>query len=122
MSSPYSPQTGATFWLTGLSGAGKSTLAEAVKKYMDTALGDDKKVFILDGDIIRTGLNKGLSFSACPDALSSSLSSAPTPRTETSPRHSTKMLASSLSNATSPPPSRFAKHVMLRDSTRRLEL
>merc|ERR1719393_1065887 len=63
MSSPYSPQTGATFWLTGLSGAGKSTLAEAVKKYLDTALGDDKKVFILDGDIIRTGLNKGLGFS-----------------------------------------------------------
>jgi len=63
-STPYTALTGATFWFTGLSGAGKSTLSEYVKKYMDSALGDDKKVFILDGDIIRTGLNKGLGFSA----------------------------------------------------------
>jgi adenylylsulfate kinase len=27
-------------------------------------LGDDRKVFILDGDVIRTGLNKDLGFSA----------------------------------------------------------
>merc|ERR1711871_1081922 len=65
---------------------------------------------------------KYLSFSACPDASYSSLSSALTPRTETSPRHSTEMPASSSSNATSLPPSRFAKVVMSRDSTRRLEL
>jgi 3'-phosphoadenosine 5'-phosphosulfate synthase len=63
-STPYSAQAGATFWFTGLSGAGKSTLSEYVKNYLDSALGDDKKVFILDGDIIRTGLNKGLGFSA----------------------------------------------------------
>lgn len=61
---PYTAQTGATFWFTGLSGAGKSTLSEYVKNYLDGALGDKQKVFILDGDIIRTGLNKGLSFSA----------------------------------------------------------
>jgi adenylyl-sulfate kinase len=53
---------GATYWLTGLSGAGKSTLSEAVKAHMDKVLGDSSKVFILDGDVIRTGLNKGLGF------------------------------------------------------------
>ena len=56
--------TGATLWFTGLSGAGKSTLSEAVKAKLDATLGDNKKVFILDGDIIRTGLNKDLGFSA----------------------------------------------------------
>ena len=55
---------GATFWLTGLSGAGKSTLSEAVKKRLDTMVGDSKKVFILDGDVIRRGLNKDLGFNA----------------------------------------------------------
>jgi len=56
--------SGATYWFTGLSGAGKSTLSEALKKYMDKCLGDSSKVFILDGDIVREGLNKGLGFSA----------------------------------------------------------
>lgn len=60
----HSCLSGATYWLTGLSGAGKSTLSEAVKKQLDSMLGDNKKVFILDGDIIRQGLNKGLGFSA----------------------------------------------------------
>jgi len=55
---------GATFWFTGLSGAGKSTLSEAVKKELDKMLGDKNKVFILDGDVIRRGLNKDLGFSA----------------------------------------------------------
>ena len=55
---------GATYWFTGLSGAGKSTLSEALKKKLDTMTGDKSKVFILDGDIIRMGLNKGLGFSA----------------------------------------------------------
>ena len=54
---------GATYWFTGLSGAGKSTLAEYMKKFMDKDLGDKNKVYILDGDVIRTGLNKGLTFS-----------------------------------------------------------
>jgi len=55
--------TGATYWFTGLSGAGKSTLSEYVKKFLDSDLGDANKAFILDGDVIRTGLNKDLGFS-----------------------------------------------------------
>ena len=55
---------GCTIWFTGLSGAGKSTLSEALKRKLDIDLGDNRKVFILDGDIIRTGLNKDLGFSA----------------------------------------------------------
>jgi 3'-phosphoadenosine 5'-phosphosulfate synthase len=55
--------SGATYWFTGLSGAGKSTLSEALKKAIDGLTADPTKVFILDGDIIRTGLNKGLGFS-----------------------------------------------------------
>lgn len=55
--------SGATYWFTGLSGAGKSTLSEALKKHIDRVTGDSSKCFILDGDVIRTGLNKGLGFS-----------------------------------------------------------
>ena len=54
---------GATYWFTGLSGAGKSTLSAAVKVQIDKLVGDNKKVFLLDGDVIRTGLNKDLGFS-----------------------------------------------------------
>lgn len=45
-------------WLTGLSGSGKSTLAHAVEARLH-----DMKVrsYVLDGDNIRTGLNKDLS-------------------------------------------------------------
>lgn len=63
-SNTHSAVSGATYWFTGLSGAGKSTLSEALKKQIDKLVGDNKKVFILDGDVIRTGLNKGLGFSA----------------------------------------------------------
>jgi len=59
----HTVEKGATFWFTGLSGAGKSTLSEALKKTLDIEIGDANKVFILDGDVIRTGLNKGLGFS-----------------------------------------------------------
>jgi adenylylsulfate kinase-like enzyme len=62
-SKSYTVQKGATYWFTGLSGAGKSTLSEALKKTLDKEVGDANKVFILDGDVIRTGLNKGLGFS-----------------------------------------------------------
>jgi adenylylsulfate kinase-like enzyme len=55
---------GATFWFTGFSGAGKSTLSAAIKEKLDKMLGDTNKVFILDGDIIRQGLNKDLGFTA----------------------------------------------------------
>lgn len=47
-------------WFYGLSGSGKSTLAVRLEK----ALYDKNfKVQILDGDIVREGINKGLSFS-----------------------------------------------------------
>lgn len=60
----YTLAKGATFWFTGLSGAGKSTLSNALKDKLDRLLGDSSKVFILDGDVIRKGLNKDLGFSA----------------------------------------------------------
>ncbi|SKB59857.1 adenylylsulfate kinase [Salegentibacter salinarum] len=48
-------------WFTGLSGSGKSTLANLVeKKLFETGI----KTFSLDGDNIRSGLNKDLRFSA----------------------------------------------------------
>ena len=47
---------GTTIWLTGLSGAGKSTIAEAFKLHVETTF--DKRVVVLDGDVIRRGLNK----------------------------------------------------------------
>ena len=59
----HSVTSGATYWFTGLSGAGKSTLSCALKENIDRLVGDSKKVFILDGDVIRTGLNKDLGFS-----------------------------------------------------------
>ncbi len=52
--------TGFTIWFTGLSGAGKSTLATALAERL-TALG--RNVEVLDGDIVRTHLSKGLGFS-----------------------------------------------------------
>ena len=51
---------GAIVWFTGLSGAGKSTLSEAVAPRL-RALG--KRVEVLDGDLVRTQLSKGLGFS-----------------------------------------------------------
>lgn len=60
----HSVAAGATYWFTGLSGAGKSTLSGALKQQIDALVGDSKKVFLLDGDVIRQGLNKDLGFSA----------------------------------------------------------
>lgn len=51
---------GAVIWFTGLSGAGKSTLANALAPRLRA---DGRRVEILDGDIVRTHLSKGLSFS-----------------------------------------------------------
>lgn len=53
-----------TLWLTGLSGAGKTTIAEELKKRIDAMTRTTSKTFILDGDIVRQGLNKDLGFSA----------------------------------------------------------
>jgi len=47
-------------WFTGLSGSGKSTIANAVESKL---LALQKHTYILDGDNIRLGLNKGLGFS-----------------------------------------------------------
>lgn len=47
-------------WFTGLSGSGKSTIANAVESRL-LELG--KHTYLLDGDNIRMGLNKGLGFS-----------------------------------------------------------
>ena len=51
---------GVVIWFTGLSGAGKSTLAEAVAPRLKH---HGKRVEILDGDVVRTNLSKGLGFS-----------------------------------------------------------
>jgi adenylylsulfate kinase len=53
-------QQGFTIWFTGLSGAGKSTLSEAVEQRLKQ---HGRNVEILDGDIVRTHLSKGLGFS-----------------------------------------------------------
>lgn len=47
-------------WFTGLSGSGKSTIANALEVKLNR-LG--KHTYLLDGDNIRLGLNKGLTFS-----------------------------------------------------------
>lgn len=51
---------GAVLWYTGLSGSGKSTLANAVSAAL-FAMGC--QTYVLDGDNVRHGLNKGLGFS-----------------------------------------------------------
>lgn len=53
-------QKGFTLWFTGLSGAGKTTLAERIHELLR---GRGLKVELLDGDIVRTNLSKGLGFS-----------------------------------------------------------
>ena len=51
---------GFTLWFTGMSGAGKSTLSQPVADRL-RALGH--RVEVLDGDVVRTHLSKGLGFS-----------------------------------------------------------
>ncbi|XP_067673671.1 bifunctional 3'-phosphoadenosine 5'-phosphosulfate synthase-like isoform X2 [Haliotis asinina] len=51
---------GCTIWLTGLSGAGKTTISFALEEYL---VGQGIPSYSLDGDNIRTGLNKNLGFS-----------------------------------------------------------
>jgi len=47
-------------WFTGLSGSGKSTLANVFQNYL---FKENKLVYVLDGDNIRSGLNSDLDFS-----------------------------------------------------------
>lgn len=51
---------GCTVWLTGLSGAGKTTLSFALENYL---VSQGIPSYSLDGDNVRTGLNKNLGFS-----------------------------------------------------------
>jgi len=53
-------QEGFTIWFTGLSGAGKTTISLIVA---DVIRDTGRNVEILDGDVIRRNLSKGLGFS-----------------------------------------------------------
>ena len=53
-------QKGATLWMTGCSGAGKTTIATALEDKLVKQYG--KHVYRLDGDNLRTGLNRDLGF------------------------------------------------------------
>ena len=52
-------QKGVTVWFTGLSGAGKSTIAERLLAFLRER---GVKSELLDGDVVRTNLSKGLGF------------------------------------------------------------
>src|SRR6185437_16868838 len=56
----FAPSSDWTIWLTGLSGSGKSTLANALAEYLD---GYGLPYELLDGDVIREGICRGLGFS-----------------------------------------------------------
>lgn len=62
LSDTYPPRRrqGVCLWFTGLSGAGKSTTAEIVATLL---LEDGRQSTLLDGDVVRTHLSKGLGFS-----------------------------------------------------------
>ncbi|MGJ5816988.1 adenylyl-sulfate kinase [Paludibaculum fermentans] len=53
-------QTGCTLWFTGMSGSGKSTLSNLLSARL-RAMG--ARVEVLDGDVLRTQLCRGLTFS-----------------------------------------------------------
>jgi bifunctional enzyme CysN/CysC len=57
---PAASGAGLTVWFTGLSSAGKSTISQAVHEKL-WAMG--YKVELLDGDVVRQHLNRGLGFS-----------------------------------------------------------
>lgn len=53
-------EKGFILWFTGLSGAGKTTISKLVEKELKAR---ERQVEILDGDVVRTNLSKGLTFS-----------------------------------------------------------
>jgi len=57
---PPRHKQGVCIWFTGLSGAGKSTTAEVLTSLL---LERGRQVTLLDGDVVRTHLSKGLGFS-----------------------------------------------------------
>jgi len=58
--SASSGQRGCCVWLTGFSSAGKSTIAQVLTKHLEAR---GRTVTLLDGDVVRTHLSKGLGFS-----------------------------------------------------------
>lgn len=59
-SHPPKHRQGVCVWFTGLSGSGKSTTAEALT---DLLMEHGRQVTLLDGDVVRTHLSRGLGFS-----------------------------------------------------------
>ena len=61
LANSYPPRSrqGVCLWFTGLSGSGKTTTAEVVTAYL---LEEGRRVTVLDGDVVRTHLSKGLGF------------------------------------------------------------
>src|SRR5437899_3025963 len=57
---PPRHRQGVCVWFTGLSGSGKSTTADALVSML---LEHGRQVTVLDGDVVRTHLSKGLGFS-----------------------------------------------------------
>ena len=57
---PTSDPGGVCVWFTGLSGSGKSTTAEALARLL---IERGRRITLLDGDVVRTHLSKGLGFS-----------------------------------------------------------
>ncbi|HLN93614.1 MAG TPA: adenylyl-sulfate kinase [Thermoanaerobaculia bacterium] len=53
-------EKGFTLWFTGLSGAGKTTISHLVEKELQDR---GSRVEVLDGDVVRENLSKGLGFS-----------------------------------------------------------
>jgi len=49
-----------TIWFNGLSGSGKTTLGKKLVEHYEK---QNKRVFLLDGDVLRDGLNNDLGFS-----------------------------------------------------------
>ena len=56
---PSRAEQGFCLWFTGLSGAGKSTIADALTEMLAER---GRQVTVLDGDVVRTHLSKGLGF------------------------------------------------------------
>ena len=60
MSNPATNDKGFTLWFTGLSGSGKSTISHLLIAELRRR---GSKIEVLDGDIVRENLSKGLGFS-----------------------------------------------------------
>ena len=58
----YSRPKGMCFYFVGLSGSGKSTLAEILQSHLEEVY-PSRQITLLDADVIRTHLSKGLGFS-----------------------------------------------------------